>query len=70
MDRRVPIPDSWHPPASDLVRTFTVSRDKNFAAKAEDVVGLYLNPPDKAPACALTRRAKSKRSTAPSRDCQ
>ena len=48
MDRRVPIPDSWHPPASDLVKTFTVSRDKNFAAKAEDVVGLYLNPPDKA----------------------
>jgi transposase len=31
-----------------LVRTFKVSRDKNFAAKVEDVVGLYLNPPDKA----------------------
>jgi hypothetical protein len=25
-----------------------VSRDKNFAAKVADVVGLYLNPPDKA----------------------
>ena len=31
-----------------LVRTFKVSRDKNFAAKVEDAVGLYLNPPDKA----------------------
>jgi hypothetical protein len=31
-----------------LVETFEISRDKNFAAKVEDVVGLYLNPPDKA----------------------
>jgi transposase len=31
-----------------LVKTFKVSRDKNFSAKVEDVVGLYLDPPDKA----------------------
>ena len=31
-----------------LTKTFKVSRDKNFATKVEDVVGLYLNPPDKA----------------------
>ena len=31
-----------------LVKTFKVSRDKNFAAKVEDVVGLYLDPPEKA----------------------
>ena len=31
-----------------LVDTFKISRDKNFAAKVEDVVGLYLSPPDKA----------------------
>ncbi len=31
-----------------LVETFKISRDKNFAAKLEDVVGLYLDPPDKA----------------------
>ncbi len=31
-----------------LVKTFKVSRDRNFAAKVENVVGLYLNPPDKA----------------------
>jgi transposase len=30
------------------IKTFKVSRDKNFAAKVADVVGLYLNPPDKA----------------------
>jgi len=28
--------------------TFKISRDKNFATKVEDVVGLYLNPPDRA----------------------
>jgi transposase len=31
-----------------LCRTFKVSRDKAFREKLEDVVGLYLNPPDKA----------------------
>lgn len=31
-----------------LIETFKLSRDKNFAAKVEDVVGLYLSPPDKA----------------------
>ena len=31
-----------------LVETFKISRDKNFATKVEDVVGLYLNPPDRA----------------------
>ena len=31
-----------------LVKTFKVSRDKNFVAKVEDVVGLYLDPPDRA----------------------
>ena len=31
-----------------LIETFKVSRDRNFAAKVKDVVGLYLNPPAKA----------------------
>ena len=31
-----------------LVRTFKLSNDPNFAEKVVDVVGLYLNPPDKA----------------------
>ena len=30
-----------------LTRTFKVSRDKHFVEKLYDVVGLYLNPPDK-----------------------
>ncbi len=31
-----------------LVRTFKVSNDPKFVEKVTDVVGLYLNPPDKA----------------------
>lgn len=31
-----------------LIETFKLSRDKNFVEKLYDVVGLYLNPPDKA----------------------
>ena len=31
-----------------LVDTFKLSRDPDFVAKVEDVVGLYLDPPDKA----------------------
>jgi transposase len=31
-----------------LIRTFKASRDKQFVEKLYDVVGLYLNPPDKA----------------------
>src|SRR5277367_5535748 len=31
-----------------LTKTFKLSRDPNFAAKVQEVVGLYLDPPDKA----------------------
>ena len=31
-----------------LFRTFKVSRDPNFVEKLEDVVGLYLSPPENA----------------------
>jgi transposase len=30
-----------------LVKTFKLSRDKHFVEKLHDIVGLYLNPPDK-----------------------
>ena len=30
-----------------LVKTFKLSRDKQFVDKLQDIVGLYLNPPDK-----------------------
>jgi transposase len=31
-----------------LIKRFKLSRDPDFAAKVEDIVGLYLDPPDKA----------------------
>ena len=31
-----------------LIKTFKVSNDKHFVDKVRDIVGLYLNPPDKA----------------------
>jgi hypothetical protein len=52
-----------------LIETFKLSRDKNFAAKVEDVVGLYLNPPDRALVLCV-KRAKSKPLTAPNRGCR
>ena len=38
-------PAIWHGLKPHLVKTFKISRDKNFAAKVEDVVGLYLRSP-------------------------
>src|ERR1019366_6538067 len=37
-----------HGLAPHRVRTFKLSRDRRFTEKLTDVVGLYLNPPDKA----------------------
>ena len=31
-----------------LIKTFKISKDKHFAQKLEDIVGLYLNPPEHA----------------------
>ena len=53
-----------------LVKTFKLSNDRHFEEKLIDVVGLYLNPPDKAWCCAWTRRARSRPWTAPSRPCR
>src|SRR5499425_2893818 len=41
-----------------LTKTFKVSRDKNFAAKVKDIVGLYLNPPDKALVLAVDEKSQ------------
>jgi transcriptional regulator with XRE-family HTH domain len=38
-----------------LVKTFRLSGDPAFEEKLIDVVGLYLNPPEKAVCCAWTR---------------
>ena len=37
---------SWF--ATNRVKTFKLSKDKRFEEKLTDVVGVYLNPPDKA----------------------
>ena len=52
------------------VRSFKLSNDPRFSEKLTDVVGLYLNPPEKALCCAWTRRARSKHWIAPSRACR
>jgi hypothetical protein len=31
-----------------LVRSFKISNDPDFVAKVEDIVGLYVDPPEKA----------------------
>ena len=61
-----------------LTRTFKLSTDKRFVEKVEDVVGLYLDPPDKALVLSVDekgqtpspRRRGFRRSTAPSRGCR
>ena len=52
------------------VRAFKLSNDPQFAEKLKDVVGLYVDPPADAVVSASTRRAKSRRLTAPSPDCR
>ena len=50
--------------------TFKVSNDPRFAEKLVDVVGLYLDPPERAPCSALTKRPSARRWTAPRRGCR
>jgi transposase len=41
-----------------LVRTFKLSKDPHFVEKLEDVVGLYLDPPDKALVLSLDEKSQ------------
>jgi transposase len=41
-----------------LVSTFKVSNDPRFAEKVEDIIGLYLNPPDKALVLSLDEKSQ------------
>jgi transposase len=41
-----------------LVKTFKLSRDPNFAAKVRDVVGLYLDPPERALVLSLDEKSQ------------
>jgi hypothetical protein len=59
-------------------RTFKLSNDPNFEAKLVDIVGLYLDPPDRALVLSVDEgeawkpraEPRSRRSTAPSRGCR
>jgi hypothetical protein len=53
-----------------LVDTFKLSNDKCFEEKLVDVVGLYLNPRRRPWCCGWTRRARSRRTTAPRPACR
>ena len=41
-----------------LTKTFKLSRDPNFVAKVEEIVGLYLDPPDKALVLAVDEKSQ------------
>ena len=41
-----------------LARTFQLSRDKRFVEKVQDIVGLYLDPPDKALVLAVDEKSQ------------
>ena len=53
-----------------LVDTWKLSTDPLFIEKVRDVVGLYLDPPDKAMVLAWTRSRRSRPWTAPRRCCR
>jgi hypothetical protein len=46
-----------------LTKTFKLSSDKQFVEKLTDMVGLYLNPPERRSCSRSTRRPRSRRST-------
>ena len=50
--------------------TFKLSTDPFFVEKVRDIVGLYLNPPERRWCCAWMRRARSRRWIARSRCCR
>jgi hypothetical protein len=52
------------------VKTFKLSTDPKFAAKVQDVVGLYVDPPEHSLVPSVDEKSRSRRSTAPSRDCR
>src|SRR5690348_14544533 len=53
-----------------LLRTFKLSNDKRFEEKFWDVIGLYLNPPERCWCCAATRNRNARRWSASNRGCR
>jgi transposase len=58
-----------HELKAHLVRTFKLSRDKQFIDKLRDVIGLYLNPPEHALVYCVDEKSH-RPSTAPSPVCR
>jgi hypothetical protein len=52
------------------VKQFKLSTDPQFVNKLRDIVGLYVDPPPVPSSSRSMRRAKSRRSTAPSPVCR
>src|SRR5512135_22422 len=48
-----------------LVQTWKLSPDPQFVDKVREVVGLYLDPPEKAIVLCVDEKVRSRRSTAP-----
>ena len=53
-----------------LTRGFKLSNDKRFVEKVQDVVGLYLCPPDRALVLSVDEKAKARRSTVLNQGCR
>ena len=53
-----------------LTRPFKLSNDPKFAEKVVDIVGLYLNPPDKAVVLCVDEKSQIKRSIVRNRACR
>ena len=62
----------WHASGlkPHLFKTFKVSRDKKFAEKVIDGVGLFSTRPSTRWCCVLTRKHRCKRWTGPNQDCR
>jgi hypothetical protein len=53
-----------------LTRTFKLSNDPQFNEKVQDIVGLYLDPPDKALVLCVDEKSQSRHPTGRNRACR
>jgi hypothetical protein len=53
-----------------LVRQFKLSNDPQFAAKLQEIVGLYVNPPDRAIVLSVDEKSQIQALDPPSRGCR
>ena len=52
------------------IETFKLSKDKQFVEKLTDVVGVYLNPPDKALVLCVDEKSQVQLTDVSNRDCR